>query len=104
MLIFRTIRSNRSAQYCINLYTTIFVCKEKTIISDMHHCIPSMYIHFQQNLVSKLVKTLYTNLFAKHRELHKFAYYQIVIWKIDYFRHVSLYDIQVYQFSAKSGK
>ena len=32
-----------------------------------------MYIHFQRNLVSRLVKTVYTNLFAKHRELHKFA-------------------------------
>ena len=47
----------------------------------MHHCITYMYIHFQQNLVSRLVKTVYTNLFAKHRELHKFTYYQIVILK-----------------------
>ena len=36
----------------------------------MHHCITYMYIHFQQNLVSRLAKTVYTNLFAKHRELH----------------------------------
>ena len=72
------------AQYCINLYTTIFICKKN--ISDMHHCITYMYIHFQRNLVSRLVKTVYTNLFAKHRELHKFAYYQIVILKIRLFQ------------------
>ena len=54
------------AQYCINLYTTILICKKKTtIISDMHHCITYMYIHFQQNLVSRLVKTVHTNVFAK---------------------------------------
>ena len=29
-----------------------------------------MYIHFQQNLDSRVVKTVYPNLFAKHRELH----------------------------------
>ena len=66
----------------MNLYTTIFIYKKKkTIISDMHHCITYMYIHFQQNLVSRLVKTVYTNLFAKHRELHKFTYYQILVLK-----------------------
>ena len=32
-----------------------------------------MYINFQQNRVSRLVKTVPTNLFAKNRKLHKFA-------------------------------
>ena len=32
-----------------------------------------MYIHFQQNLVSRLVKTEHTNLFTNNRKLHKFA-------------------------------
>ena len=63
------------------VHNYIYLQKKTTIISDMHHCITYMYIHFQQNLVSRLVKTVYTNLFAKHRELHKFTYYQILVLK-----------------------
>ena len=32
-----------------------------------------MYINFQQNQVSRTVKTVHTNLFANNRKLHKFA-------------------------------
>ena len=32
-----------------------------------------MYINFQQNWVSRSVKTVHINLFAKNRKLHKFA-------------------------------
>ena len=32
-----------------------------------------MHINFQQNRVSRSVKTVHTNLFAQHRKLHKFA-------------------------------
>ena len=32
-----------------------------------------MYINFQQNLVCRSVKTVYTNLFAQYRKLQKFA-------------------------------
>ena len=32
-----------------------------------------MYINFQQNRVSRSVKTVHTNLFANNRKLHKFA-------------------------------
>ena len=32
-----------------------------------------MYIDFQQNRVCRLVKTVYTNLFAQYHKLHKFA-------------------------------
>ena len=32
-----------------------------------------MYINFQQNWVSRSVKTVHTNLFANNRKLHKFA-------------------------------
>ena len=32
-----------------------------------------MYIDFQQNRLSRSVKTLHTNLFAKNCKLHKFA-------------------------------
>ena len=41
---------------------TIFL---KSALSDMHHRKTYMYINFQQNRVSKLVKTVHTNLFAK---------------------------------------
>ena len=32
-----------------------------------------MHINFQQNWVSRSVKTVHTNLFAQYRKLHKFA-------------------------------
>ena len=32
-----------------------------------------MYIHFQQNWISRSVKTAHTNVFAKNCKLHKFA-------------------------------
>ena len=32
-----------------------------------------MYIIFQQNRVSSIVKTVHTNIFANNRRLHKFA-------------------------------
>ena len=41
----------------------------------MHHrkkC-DIMYFNFQQNRVSKSVKSVHTNLLAKNRKLHKFA-------------------------------
>ena len=34
-----------------------------------------MYINFQQNQVSRSVKSVHTNLFANTRKLHKFATY-----------------------------
>ena len=43
------------------------------LLSDMHHWITSMYINFQQNRISSLVKTVHTKLFANNRKLHKFA-------------------------------
>ena len=45
----------------------------KSIISDMHHRISYMYINFQQNQVSKSVKTVHTNLCAKNCQLHTFV-------------------------------
>ena len=47
--------------------------KKKLIISDMHHRKTYMYINFQQNRVSRSVKTVHINLSAKIRKLHKFA-------------------------------
>ena len=72
LLIFRTIQPNRG-RAILHKFVHNYIYLQKKNISDMHHCITYMYIHFQQNLVSRLVKTVYTNLFAKHRELHKFA-------------------------------
>ena len=46
--------------------------KESTL-SDMHHRKTYMYNNFQQNRVSRSVKTVHTNLFAKIFNLHKFA-------------------------------
>ena len=81
LLIFRTIQPNRGRAILHTFVHSYIYLQKKTIIADMHNCITYMYIHFQQNLVSRLVKTVYTNLFAKHRELHKCSYYQIVILK-----------------------
>ena len=47
----------------------------KSTLSGMHHRTSKtyMYINFQQNRVSRSVKTVHTNLFAKNCKLHKFA-------------------------------
>ena len=39
----------------------------------MNHRRTYMHINFQQNWVSRSVKTVHTNLFAQYRKLHKFA-------------------------------
>ena len=55
----------------------------------MHHRKTYMYINFQQNWVSRSVKTVHTNLFAKKCELHKFATTNSNFEKIESFRHAS---------------
>ena len=57
---------------CINLQLQIINLK-KSMMSDMHHCITYMYINFHANRVSRSVKTVHTNLFAKNRMSHKLA-------------------------------
>ena len=57
---------------CINLQLPIVTFK-KSIISNIHHRKAYIYIAFQQNRVSRKVKTVHINLFAKNRKLHKFA-------------------------------
>ena len=52
-----------------NLQLPIPISK-KSIISDMHHPVMSMYINFQQNQASRSVKTVHTNLFANNHKLH----------------------------------
>ena len=63
------------------------------VTSDIHHCITYMYINVQQYLVSRLIKAVHTNLFAKYRMLHvhKFATINNNYEKIEYFRHASLH-------------
>ena len=62
-----------------------------------------MYINFYQKRVSRSVKTVLTNIFAKICKLHKFATTNSSFKKIDYFRHVSSCNVYVYQFLAISG-
>ena len=54
----------------------------------MHHHKTYMYINFQQNRVSRSVKTVHANLFAKNRKLHKFGATNSNFEKIDSIRHV----------------
>ena len=63
-----------------------------------------MYINFQQNRANRSVITVHTNVFAKkNRKLHEFATGNNFFLKINSFRHASSLNVQVYQFSAKSG-
>ena len=69
-----TVHSNIFAEMasCINLQLPILIL-EKIYFLDMHHHKTYMYINFQQNRVSRAVKTVHTNLFAKYCKLHKFT-------------------------------
>ena len=70
----------------------------------MRHRIQYMYINFQQNQVSRSLKTVHINIFANNRKLHKIATTNSNIEnKNDYFRNASSYNVRVYQFSANSG-
>ena len=62
-----------------------------------------MCVNFQQNRVSRSVKTVHTNSFAKKFKFHKFATSNNIFFKIDYCRHTLSYRVHGYQFSAKSG-
>ena len=57
----------------LHKYATYYSNFETKLLSDMHHRITYMYINFQQNRVSRSVKTVHTKLFANNRKLHKFA-------------------------------
>ena len=73
---------------CINLQLPILFFVN-SIISDMHHRITYMYLNFQQNWVSRSVKIVHTNIFAKNRKLHKFSTTNSNLEKIDYSRYAS---------------
>ena len=49
---------------CTNLQLPLIIFFKSTF-SDKHHLKTYMHINFQQNWVSRSVKTVYTNLFAK---------------------------------------
>ena len=49
----------------LHKYATYNSNFEIKLLSDMHHRITYLYINFQQNRVSRSVKTVHTNLFAK---------------------------------------
>ena len=55
-----------------------------------------MYINFQQNRVSRSVKTVHTNIFANNRKLYEFATTN------NNFLKMTISDMHVYKFSAKS--
>ena len=57
---------------CINVQLPIVILVN-SILLDMHHHKTYTYINFQQNRVSRSVKTVHTNLFAKNCKLHKFT-------------------------------
>ena len=54
-------------------FATIPIVFFKSITLDMHHHKTYMYINYQQKWVSRSVKTVHTNIFAKNCKLHKFA-------------------------------
>ena len=53
---------------CINLQLPIVMFK-KSALSNMHHRKTYMYTNFQQNRVSRSVKNVHTNLFAKKSQV-----------------------------------
>ena len=57
----------------LHKYATYNLNFETKLLSDMPHQITYLYINFQQNRVSRSVKTVYTSLFANICKLHKFA-------------------------------
>ena len=63
-----------------------------------------MYINFQQNRVNRSVDiTVHTNIFAKNRELHKFATTNSIFFNLTFsdMDHRKTYS-HVDQFSAKT--
>ena len=56
-------------------------------------------INFQQTQVSRSVQTVYTNIFANNRKLHKFATTNNN-FKKKLFRNASSYNVHVNQFLA----
>ena len=78
---------------------------KKSTLSDKHHLKTYMHINFQQNRVSRSVKTVYTNLFAKNCKLHKFATTNSNFEKsifLDMHHHNTYMDINFQQSQVKT--
>ena len=56
----------------LHKYATYNLNFETKLFSDMHHRITYLYINFQQNRVSRSVKTVHTSSFANICKLHEF--------------------------------
>ena len=67
----------------------------------MHHRKTYMHINVQQNRVSKSVKTVHTNIFAKNSKLHNFATIGKKSIISDIHRRINVHEDH---FFAKSGK
>ena len=57
----------------LHKFATTNISFQKSTLSDMHHRKTYLHINFQQNRVTRSVKTVHTNLFAKNCKLHKFV-------------------------------
>ena len=79
------------------------VILKKSSTSDMQHRKTYNYFNFQQNWVSRSVKTVHTNCICKNHKLHRFANTNSVFKEINDFRQASSYNVHVCQFLAKSG-
>ena len=81
------------------------VILKKSSLSDMQHRKTYNYFNFQQNWVSRSVRTEHRahKCICKNHKLHRFANTNSVFKEINYFRQASSYNVHVYQFLAKSG-
>ena len=66
-------QSNLQKNRKLHKYATYKSNFETKLFSDMHHRITYIIINFQQDRVSRSVKTVHTNLFTKICKLLKFA-------------------------------
>ena len=57
----------------LHKFATTNITFLKSTLSIMYHRKTYIHINFQQNRVSRSVKTLHTNSFAKNCKLHKFV-------------------------------
>ena len=75
--LYRSVKTVHTKQFAKNRkllkYATYNSNLENKLLSDIHHRITYIIINFQQDRVSRSVKTVHTNLFANNRKLHKFA-------------------------------
>ena len=63
----------------LHKYATYNSNFETKLLSDMHHRITYLYINFQQNRVSRSVKTVHTNLFT-NLQIH-LSFYNLLLHK-----------------------